>query len=115
MLASQFSNDTFQVVCRELGLRYAHSAAQTYQFSPTSDWSANSSVEPSLTGVRCLGNEETLHDCGHDLDTFCPGDGARDVAAVVCVEEQADLEPDLYELMSSAHLEDKQLFYMQVT
>ena len=37
-----------------------------------------------------------------------------DVASVVCVDEQADLEPDLYELMNSAHLEDKQLFFMQV-
>ena len=27
---------------------------------------------------------------------------------------QADLEPDVYELMNSAHLEDKQLFFLQV-
>ena len=33
---------------------------------------------------------------------------------MVCVEEQADLEPDIYELMSSAHLEDKQLFFLSV-
>ena len=36
------------------------------------------------------------------------------MAAVVCVDEQADLEPDIYDLMSSAHLEDKQLFFLQV-
>ena len=59
-------------------------------------------------------SQESLHDCGHDEDTFCPGSGSLDVAAVVCVEEQADLEPDIYDLMSSAHLEDKQLFFLQV-
>ncbi len=32
---------------------------------------------------------------------------------MACVDEQADLEPDIYELMSSAHLEDKQLFFLQ--
>ena len=55
-----------------------------------------------------------MHDCGHDEDLFCPGSGSLDVAAVVCVDEQADLEPDIYDLMSSAHLEDKQLFFLQV-
>lgn len=58
--------------------------------------------------------QESLHDCGHDEDNFCPGSGSLDVAAVVCVDEQADLEPDIYDLMSSAHLEDKQLFFLQV-
>ena len=58
--------------------------------------------------------QESLHDCGHDEQNYCPGSGSLDVAAVVCVDEQADLEPDIYDLMSSAHLEDKQLFFLQV-
>ena len=37
-----------------------------------------------------------------------------DVAAAVCVDEQADLEPDIFELMSSTHLEDKPLFFLSV-
>ena len=37
-----------------------------------------------------------------------------EVAAVVCVDVQADLAPDLYALMSSVYLEDKHLFYLQV-
>ena len=62
-----------------------------------------------------LALQESLHDCGHDERNFCPGSGTLDVAAVVCVDEQADLEPDVYDLMSSAHLEDKQLFFLQVS
>eukprot|EP00094_Tigriopus_californicus_P014417 TCALIF_13989-PA protein Name:"Similar to Loxl2 Lysyl oxidase homolog 2 (Rattus norvegicus)" AED:0.18 eAED:0.30 QI:0/0/0/1/1/0.66/3/0/155 len=69
--------------------------------------------QPVLTGVSCKGNEESLYECQHDLDNFCPGTGKLDVASVVCVENQSDLEPDIYELMSSAHLEDKQLFFLQ--
>ena len=44
--------------------------------------------------------------CCHNL--FCV------VAGLTCTDSQADLEPDLYQLMTSAYLEDKQLFLLQV-
>ena len=37
------------------------------------------------------------------------------LAAVICVDKQADLAPDLYALMSSVYLEDKHLFFLQVS
>ncbi len=109
-----------QVVCREVGLGYVQSALQTHLFTnATAGDNVSAAVDPYLTqpllaGVSCLGNEESLYECGHDADVFCPGGGDRDVAAVVCVDVQADLEPNTYELMTSAHLEDKQLFFLQV-
>ena len=100
-----------------MGLRYAASAPQTHHFSPKSEVvnGSASAPAPALTGVSCLGNEETLHDCAHDEDNFCPGSGPFEVAAVVCADVQADLEPDIWELMASTHLEDKQLFYLSVS
>ena len=44
--------------------------------------------------------------CCHNL--FCVS------AGLTCTDSQADLEPDLYQLMTSAYLEDKQLFLLQV-
>lgn len=67
-----------------------------------------------LSGVSCIGTEAFLSECQHDATNFCPGTGNNEVAAVVCVEKQADLAPDLYALMSSVYLEDKHLFYLQV-
>ena len=82
-----------------------------------------------LAGVRCRGDEATLLDCHHDQTTWCPGAGAEEVAAVVCTDTQArhvlscyvmscimwqaDLVPDLGELMRSAYLEDKPLYLLQ--
>ena len=70
--------------------------------------------QPILSGVSCKGNERRLSECHHHSDFFCPGSGTTAVAAVVCVEEQADLVPDLYALMSTTYLEDKHLFFLQV-
>ena len=66
------------------------------------------------TVSHSAGNENTLHECSHDAWRFCPATGGVEVAAVVCTEIQADLEPDIYALMSSTHLEDKPLFLLQV-
>ena len=43
------------------------------------------------------------------------GTGSVEVAAVQCVEAQADLEPDLFALVTSVYLEDKPIFFLQVT
>ena len=37
----------------------------------------------------------------------------QDVAAVMCTDTQADLAPDMMELMTSAYLEDKAMFLLQ--
>nr|XP_053650582.1 lysyl oxidase homolog 3-like [Cherax quadricarinatus] len=69
-----------------------------------------------ISGVKCTGNEESLDQCLHDRvgDVFCP-DPAPDpnIAGVTCVGKMADLVPDHIELSRSAHLEDKQLFFLQ--
>ncbi len=104
------------MVCRELGLFYAQAAVQTHVFNRKLNSSLTSGpVErPLISGLSCKGNEETLAECEHDPTNFCPGSGGHEVAGVVCVEEQADLKPDLYALMSSVYLEDKHLFFLQV-
>lgn len=96
------------VVCKELGLNFAHSGIQTHMFSGN-----KTEPRPLFSGVSCKGSEEFIAECSHDETNFCPGSGSRDVAAVVCVREQADLQPDLYEIMSSVYLEDKHLFFLQ--
>ena len=68
-----------------------------------------------LLGVSCKGHEMFLSECRHDATNFCPGSGSNEVAAVICVDKQADLAPDLYALMSSVYLEDKHLFFLQVS
>merc|ERR1711884_175336 len=95
------------VICRELGLGFAQSGAQTNYFN------SNSTTEEIMSGVSCRGNEMFLSECHHDATNWCPGTGNSEVAAVVCVDKQADLAPDLYALMSSVYLEDKHLFFLQ--
>ena len=41
------------------------------------------------------------------------GEGQFDIASVVCTDTQADLQPDMWQLMRSAYLEDKPLFLLQ--
>lgn len=67
--------------------------------------------ESSLAGVKCLGNEATLSDCTHDasLTGKCK---SKDVAAVSCIPTMADLVIDHLELIRTAHLEDKQMFFL---
>lgn len=110
------------VVCRQLGLGFAHDAPQTDVFGG----SLNDII---TTGVRCTGKESELGECYHhdrqskvnstSVSTstdgtaiHCPGNG-RNFAAVVCTEYLPDLVPDLNELQKSAYLEDKQLYFLQ--
>jgi len=96
------------VACKQLGLGYAAATMSTSIFG-------GSNMTKLVSGLGCKGNEESLLDCGHDDfgSLFCPGEGMHDIAAVVCTDTQADLEPDLYQLMTSAYLEDKPLFLLQ--
>ena len=102
--------------------RYASSAISTSIFG-------GQNMTRVVSGLDCNGEEESLIDCDHDNfgDLFCPGEGLNDLAGVVCTDTQvnlasrptnnsllqADLEPDLYLLMTSAYLEDKPLFLLQ--
>ncbi|XP_012222886.1 lysyl oxidase homolog 3 [Linepithema humile] len=94
------------VVCRQLGLGYASDAVQTNFFN---------NGEPtlmSISGIQCRGNEGNLAECLHDKIIDCPGT-AENIAGVVCRREIADLVFDHLELMRTAHLEDRQLYWLQ--
>ena len=92
----------------KVNCRYASSAISTSIFG-------GENMTRMVSGLDCNGEEESLMDCDHDNfgDLFCPGEGLNDLAGVVCTDTQADLEPDLYQLMTSAYLEDKPLFLLQ--
>ena len=118
------------VTCRQLGLGYAAAALDTDMFG-------GGNLTRLVSGLACRGDEASLLECGHDrlggevscdwwraghvtpvlpsdwLQVWCPGTGPRDLAAVVCTARLADLEPDLYQLVTSAYLEDKPLFTLQ--
>ena len=96
------------VACRHLGLDYAAAALSTDIFG-------GRNLSRVISGIACTGNEESLLDCDHDElgEVWCPGEGEHDLASVVCTDTQADLEPDLYQLVTSAYLEDKPLFTLQ--
>ncbi|XP_063232254.1 lysyl oxidase homolog 3 [Bacillus rossius redtenbacheri] len=95
------------VVCHQLGLGYANSAAQT-------DFFGGNVSDVLLSGVQCRGTETSLDHCLHDPAgrVACPG-RTDDIAAVVCVSRMADLVIDHLEIARTAHLEDKQLFFLQ--
>ncbi|EFA10680.1 lysyl oxidase homolog 3 [Tribolium castaneum] len=93
------------VVCKHLGLGYASDAPQT-------DFFGGNITDSSYSGVRCRGNETSFGQCVHDLTSRgkCQ---SRDVAAVSCVSQMSDLVIDHIDLMRTAHLEDRQLFFLQ--
>ncbi|RLU20408.1 hypothetical protein DMN91_007018 [Ooceraea biroi] len=94
------------VVCQQLGLGYASDAIQSNFFG-------NKEAMPmSISGIECQGNEKNLAECLHDKVVDCPGT-AENVAGVICQREMADLVFDHIELMRTAHLEDRQLYWLQ--
>lgn len=93
------------VVCRQLGLGYASDAVQTNFFG-------GQRIPMAISGTRCRGGEENLVDCLHDDILDCPGVG-ENVASVVCHRDMPDLVFDHIELMRTAHLEDRQLYWLQ--
>ena len=97
------------VACRQAGRGHAAAAVATDVFNRGRD----PDQPPVLAGVTCRGDEATLIECNHDEDIWCPGAGMQDVAAVMCTDTQADLAPDMMELMTSAYLEDKAMFLLQ--
>ncbi|XP_076295127.1 lysyl oxidase homolog 3A [Lasioglossum baleicum] len=93
------------VVCRQLGLGYASDAIQTNFFG-------GERVPMIISGVQCRGDENSLTECLHDKVVDCPG-SVENIASVVCHREMADLVFDHLELMRTAHLEDRQLYWLQ--
>jgi len=96
------------VTCRQLGLGYVSQYLETARYG--------GSHQPRvISGLSCRGDEEALIECQHDMlgEVFCPGEGDTDIAAVVCTDKQADLEPDIYQLVTSAYLEDRPLVLLQ--
>ena len=91
------------VVCRHLGLKYAAASLATEMFGVSEGGLV-------MSGVRCSGREERLEECDHHETVWCPD---QELAGVVCVDVQADLQPDMMQLMQSAYLEDKPLFLLQ--
>uniref|UniRef100_A0A6P7FGK7 protein-lysine 6-oxidase n=1 Tax=Diabrotica virgifera virgifera TaxID=50390 RepID=A0A6P7FGK7_DIAVI len=93
------------VICRTLNMGYASDAMQT-------DFFGGNLTKHSIGGVKCIGNEISISQCMHDK--FATGRcESADVAAVSCTNILADLSIDHYELMRTAHLEDRQMFYLQ--
>ncbi|XP_015121135.1 lysyl oxidase homolog 3 [Diachasma alloeum] len=93
------------VICRQLNLGYASSAIQTTLHSDKNEFM-------SISGIRCRGNEHHISECLHDSSMQCPGRPGN-VASVACRREMADLVIDHIELMRTAHLEDRPLFWLQ--
>lgn len=93
------------VVCRSLLLGYAGDAMQTSYFG-------GNLTKFSLSGVKCNGNEASLGECFHDVEMQGSCEGNY-VAAVHCTDTMADLVIDANELIRTAHLEDRQLYFLQ--
>lgn len=93
------------VVCQQLGLGYASDAIQTNFFG-------GERVPMAISGIECRGNEKNLVECLHDRTVDCPG-VAENVASVACRRDMPDLVFDHIELMRTAHLEDRQMYWLQ--
>lgn len=91
------------VVCKTLSMGYAYDAMQTTYFG-------GNLTRHSIVGIKCMGNESSLDECTYSVNGNCPG---FDLASVSCVERIPDLVIDHLDLMKSAHLEDKQMYYLQ--
>ncbi|XP_071536941.1 lysyl oxidase homolog 2 isoform X1 [Panulirus ornatus] len=97
------------VACRQMGLNYAQGAVSTGYFG-------GNMSDIVISGIKCTGKEKRLDQCLHDKvgEVFCPRPGSdANIAGITCVDKMADLVPDHMEMARSAHLEDKQLFFLQ--
>lgn len=96
------------VICSELNLGYANQAFQTDYFG------GSNGTHILLAGTECIGNETNLAQCRFERfgkHGKCHGN-AHHVASVSCVRKMADLVIDESELETTAHLEDRPLFFL---
>lgn len=105
------------VLCKSLGLGYAQEALQTDFFSTNADNAAGTAppdLPILLSGTECYGNETSLHECLHQTRVSCgQRESAQIVAAVMCVQQMADLVFQHEDLEQTAHLEDRPLYFLQ--
>lgn len=98
------------VVCRQLGLGYAHDSLQ-------SDYFGGSNISATvLSGTECYGNESSLAQClhhDHQMGWHACHGARNHVAVVICDYLAPDLVVDFYELERTAHLEDRPMALMQ--
>ena len=96
------------VICKELNLGYANEAYQTTFFG------GSNGTNILLTGTECVGYEAKLSQCrfeGIGKEGKCHGN-KHHVAGVSCVKKMPDLVIDETELETSAHLEDRLLYFL---
>ncbi|XP_044754484.1 endoplasmin-like [Coccinella septempunctata] len=93
------------VVCKTLNYGYANNAFQT-------DYFGGNLSNHSYANIKCRGNEISFSHCLYDVNSvgMCPG---KDLAAVSCTSSLPDLVIDHIDIMRTAHLEDRQLFFLQ--
>nr|CAI5867456.1 unnamed protein product [Callosobruchus analis] len=93
------------IVCKTLGLGYANDAMQT-------DYFGGNLTRGTFVGVKCIGNETDFNQCYYNqqLTGHCKG---HNLAAVSCTNSMPDLIIDHMELMQTAHLEDRPMFFLQ--
>lgn len=78
------------------------------------DYFAADAPKIILTGTECHGNESTIAHCIHHIAGRIHCSAARNhLASVMCTQKMADLVFDYSELETTAHLEDRPLFYLQ--
>lgn len=67
-----------------------------------------------LSGTECYGNETSLSQCKHHMAgrIYCPGP-VNHVSSVVCTAKLPDLVFDYREVETTAHLEDKPMYFLQ--
>lgn len=96
------------VICKQLSLGYANEAFQTDFFG------SSNGTNIHLTGTECVGNETVLSECkfeGFGKHGKCHGN-KHHVAGVSCVNKMPDLVLDETELETTAHLEDRPLYFL---
>lgn len=76
------------------------------------DFFGGNITNTSFSSIHCRGNESSLENCLYDEKShgLCSN---NDVAAVSCVSHMSDLVIDHVDIMKTAHLEDRQLFFLQ--
>ncbi|XP_064421061.1 lysyl oxidase homolog 3B isoform X3 [Latimeria chalumnae] len=93
------------VVCRQLGLGYANHGLQETWY-----WDASNLTEMVLSGVKCNGDEMSIHHCQHHTESInCKRTGTRFAAGVICSETASDLILHAPLVQQTAYIEDRPL------
>ncbi|XP_018336928.1 lysyl oxidase homolog 2B [Agrilus planipennis] len=93
------------VICKTLNKGFAKYALQTNAFRVLGNYSG-------IAGLQCRGNETHLSECVYNnlFKGECP---SGVVATVQCVKDMADLVINHLEIIRTAHLEDRSMYFLQ--